>query len=182
MKKYYQILGVTPGVTQEQIHAAFRRLAKEYHPDAGTPHASAEKFRLVKEAFEALKNEEDRRRFELNERVLDQIERFHALAMTREEEMKQVANGGPSGAIGPAFRKAKSQGLAQIIPFPEKQTPAKEKKVANKDIAGTVVNLFQKVIAPLKDTAEQLSDIQHRNTTRKMNRIPASEIGLRVEG
>ena len=30
---YYQVLGVGPGADNEEIQAAYRRLAKEYHPD-----------------------------------------------------------------------------------------------------------------------------------------------------
>src|SRR3981081_211536 len=30
---YYQILGVPPGADSEEIQSAYRRLAKEYHPD-----------------------------------------------------------------------------------------------------------------------------------------------------
>src|SRR3981189_3068667 len=30
---YYRLLGVTPGAPAEEIQAAYRRLAKEFHPD-----------------------------------------------------------------------------------------------------------------------------------------------------
>ena len=34
MKDFYQILGVQPNATEEEIKKAFRALAKKYHPDA----------------------------------------------------------------------------------------------------------------------------------------------------
>ena len=33
MKDFYQILGVQPNATEEEIKKAFRALAKKYHPD-----------------------------------------------------------------------------------------------------------------------------------------------------
>jgi curved DNA-binding protein CbpA len=38
---YYQLLGVAPGASAEDIQAAYRRLAKEYHPDVNAGSAAA---------------------------------------------------------------------------------------------------------------------------------------------
>src|SRR5213080_1648427 len=38
---YYQILGVRPGADNEEIQSAYRRLAKEYHPDLHADSAAA---------------------------------------------------------------------------------------------------------------------------------------------
>src|ERR1700716_4046193 len=38
---YYQILGVPPGADSEEIQSAYRRLAKEYHPDLHADSAAA---------------------------------------------------------------------------------------------------------------------------------------------
>jgi curved DNA-binding protein CbpA len=57
-KDYYQILEVSLIASKEEIRAAYRRLAKLYHPDknAGNEEA-AEKFKLINEANEVLSNE-----------------------------------------------------------------------------------------------------------------------------
>ena len=54
-KDYYAILGVTRDATLRQIKAAYRKLAKQHHPDAnpGDPGAAA-RFRDITEAYETL--------------------------------------------------------------------------------------------------------------------------------
>jgi molecular chaperone DnaJ len=58
---YYDVLGVTRGSRDSEIKAAFRRLAKECHPDRcnGDPHAER-RFKEVNEAYEALKDPQRR--------------------------------------------------------------------------------------------------------------------------
>ena len=60
-KDYYEILGVTKNCDDKTLKSAFRKLAKEYHPDhnAGKPEAEA-KFKEISEAYERLKNPESR--------------------------------------------------------------------------------------------------------------------------
>ena len=54
MATYYEILGVTPTATEEEIKKAFRLKAKQWHPDVNkSPHAS-DMFRLVYEAYGVL--------------------------------------------------------------------------------------------------------------------------------
>jgi curved DNA-binding protein CbpA len=59
---YYALLGVPRNASDEDIKKAFRRLARETHPDAnpGDPAAEA-KFRQVAEAYEVLSDPERRR-------------------------------------------------------------------------------------------------------------------------
>jgi len=60
-KDYYEILGVDKSSDDKTLKSAFRKLAKEYHPDhnAGKPEAEA-KFKEISEAYERLKNPESR--------------------------------------------------------------------------------------------------------------------------
>jgi hypothetical protein len=55
LKDYYAILGVSRDATLRQIKAAYRKLAKQHHPDAcpGDPHAAA-RFRDITQAYETL--------------------------------------------------------------------------------------------------------------------------------
>ena len=55
----YQVLGLSPNATDEEIKQAYRRLAKKYHPDLnpGDP-VAARKMQQVNAAYEQIKNPE----------------------------------------------------------------------------------------------------------------------------
>lgn len=60
-KNYYEILGVDKGATEEQIKSAYRKLAKQYHPDLHPGDAqAAEKFKQINEANEVLSDKQKR--------------------------------------------------------------------------------------------------------------------------
>ena len=62
---YYQILGLQRDVSQEEIKKAYRRIAKQYHPDSNPGNREAEKkFKEASEAYEVLSNEEKRKNYD----------------------------------------------------------------------------------------------------------------------
>jgi curved DNA-binding protein len=64
-KDYYQTLGVSRTATDKEIKAAYRKLARQHHPDANKGNkASEEKFKELAEAYEVLKDPEKRRRYD----------------------------------------------------------------------------------------------------------------------
>jgi curved DNA-binding protein len=64
-KDYYKILGVPKTATEKEIKAAFRKLARKYHPDVNKGDAKSEaKFKEVNEANEVLSDPEKRKRYD----------------------------------------------------------------------------------------------------------------------
>ena len=66
-KDYYRTLGIKPDADLKTIKSAYRKLAKEYHPDRHTGSKSKaweEKFKEVQEAYEALRDAEKRKQYD----------------------------------------------------------------------------------------------------------------------
>lgn len=59
-RDYYEVLGIEKGATEKEIKKAFRKLAKEYHPDHNKSSDAEEKFKEVSEAYEVLSDESKR--------------------------------------------------------------------------------------------------------------------------
>lgn len=63
-KDYYDILGVKPDATEAEIKAAYRKLARKYHPDKNKEAGAEEKFKAANEAQEVLMDAEKRRSYD----------------------------------------------------------------------------------------------------------------------
>jgi curved DNA-binding protein len=61
MKDYYAILGVPKNATQEEIKRAYKRLARQYHPDVNKSPEAEEKFKEINEAYAVLSDPEKRK-------------------------------------------------------------------------------------------------------------------------
>ena len=53
-KNYYDILGVSKDATPDEIKSAYRKMAKQYHPDVNKDAGASEKFKEISEAYECL--------------------------------------------------------------------------------------------------------------------------------
>ena len=64
-KDYYKVLGVNRDASEKEIKKAFRRLARQYHPDANPNDPKAEeRFKEINEAYEVLSDPEKRRKYD----------------------------------------------------------------------------------------------------------------------
>ena len=64
-RDYYQTLGVSKSASQDEIKKAYRKLAREYHPDVNPDDPNAEeKFKDINEAYQVLSDEEKRQKYD----------------------------------------------------------------------------------------------------------------------
>jgi curved DNA-binding protein len=66
-KEYYEILGLKPEASSEEIRKAYRKLALHYHPDRNRGDATAEeRFKAISEGYAVLMDPEKRRLYDLS--------------------------------------------------------------------------------------------------------------------
>lgn len=69
-KDFYQVLGVSDAASQGDIKKAYRRLAKQYHPDANPDNAAAaDRFKEISEAHSVLSDSEKRKQYDQMRRL-----------------------------------------------------------------------------------------------------------------
>jgi molecular chaperone DnaJ len=59
-RDYYEILGIGRQAGQDEIRAAYRRLAKQFHPDVNKDHGAEDKFKEMSEAYAILSDDQKR--------------------------------------------------------------------------------------------------------------------------
>jgi curved DNA-binding protein len=63
-KDYYDVLGVSRDASQDDIRRAYRKLAREYHPDLNADPDAEERFKELGEAYEVLSDPDKRGRYD----------------------------------------------------------------------------------------------------------------------
>jgi molecular chaperone DnaJ len=94
-KDFYQILGVADSASQAEIKKAYRRLAKQYHPDANPNNTqAAERFKGISEAHSVLSDPAKRKQY-------DQMRRLGAFdGFARRPAGAGASRGAPGGSGG----------------------------------------------------------------------------------
>ena len=120
---YYRVLGVPRDATLERIKRAYKRLARQWHPDFGG--GSPERFQALQDAYETLSNPEARARYD---RTLEMDRRPASSAMPVSVSYHESAWTGraesASGEILLSPEEAAAGGVLPLkIPF---QSPCRE--------------------------------------------------------
>lgn len=63
-RDYYEVLGVSKTATKEEIQSAYRKLAKQYHPDINHSPDAPKKFEEIQEAYDVLKDDAKRAQYD----------------------------------------------------------------------------------------------------------------------
>ena len=63
-RDYYEILGVQKNASEGEIKSAFRRLARQYHPDVSEEANAEEKFKEINEAYGVLSDQQKRAKYD----------------------------------------------------------------------------------------------------------------------
>ena len=115
-RDYYEVLGVSKGATDEEIKKAYRKKAKQYHPDLNPGDKTAEaKFKEANEAYEVLSDKDKRARAEIgiHTRMAELVVAGAALAAsagltwaTSTWAISSAPSSGAASAAAPAVRAA----------------------------------------------------------------------------
>jgi len=113
MADYYETLGVARDAGAEEIKKAFRKLARESHPDANPDDPSAEaRFRDVAEAYEVLSDPERRQRYDRGDRV--EIGDLFSNLGAFDDLLRSVF--GDGSLFGGARRQTRQRGRDVLVP------------------------------------------------------------------
>lgn len=113
-KDYYAVLGVSPTAPQDEIKKQYRRLAKQYHPDANKDEPkAADRFKEISEAYGVVGDEEKRKQY---------------------DEMRRL--GAFGGFAGASPRGGRTGGFAGAQGFPSGGAAGQQFDFSNVDIGG----------------------------------------------
>ncbi len=63
-RDYYEVLGISKSASKEEIKKAYRKLAKQYHPDKNKSSDAEEKFKEVQESYDILLDDQKRKAYD----------------------------------------------------------------------------------------------------------------------
>jgi curved DNA-binding protein len=103
---FYQILGVPRNASQDEIQRAYRKLARQYHPDVNHDPGAEDRFKDVSEAYNVLSDPQTRRRYDAFGADFRQVPGDVDPETWRRSRARASAGAGARGAAGAGSARA----------------------------------------------------------------------------
>lgn len=100
---YYKILGVSKNATADEIKKAYRKLARQYHPDTNPGEESKKKFQQINEANEVLSDPEKRKKYDKYGKDWQHSEAFEQARRQQQQYGRQQYDYGGDFDFGGGF-------------------------------------------------------------------------------
>lgn len=155
MKNYYSILGVTPDSSDAEIKAAYRRLARKFHPDVNP--AGAEMFKDMSEAYDTLSDYKKRLQYDTINgffKSSKQEEKQHTSPKQAQAEYQKQTSSSDTKSKAEFSKK-----INDIFEEFAKPKPKKEKLSPKKGD-----DIYEEISIPLKDAirgAQRVVNVMH---------------------
>ena len=108
MADHYEVLGVSRDASSDEIKKAYRRLARELHPDVNTAADASDRFKLVTHAYDVLSDPRQRQQYDLGPQAGFNGQNFGGFGDIF-ETFFGGAGGGGGGGRGPRSRRERGQ-------------------------------------------------------------------------
>lgn len=138
---HYQTLNVSPSATQAEIKQAYRRLAKQFHPDSNRDIASHEMIARLNTAYEVLGDPDNRRSYDHERQYHSQLEAA-GFSVERERDRQQRTT-----AAQARYRSQQRAAYQQDVAIEQWM----------KQVYTPVDRLIQQILKPLKEQVDDLA-------------------------
>lgn len=105
-KSLYTTLEVSPGASESEIKKAYRKLARQYHPDVNKDPAAEEKFKEINAAYEVLSDKDKKAKYDQYGDSMFGGQNFHDFSRAQggnvdlDEILRSMFGGGGAGGFG----------------------------------------------------------------------------------
>ena len=105
-KSLYETLGLSDNASESEIKKAYRKLARQYHPDVNKDPSAEEKFKEINAAYEVLSDKEKKAQYDMHGDNMFGGQNFHDFSRSQggsadlDEILRQMFSGGAGGFSG----------------------------------------------------------------------------------